>query len=226
MSASLRLQLFMVATTIVSFLVALGLNLWLLPHVEYLPGIGWIYLPAGVRLLCTLLFAEAGAIGLLLVSLGLNFGWYFPDDPGRAFAGAVAATAGPYLVYRGAQRLWGLHTSLASLTPARLLVLSAVCAMASPLLHHLFFALRGEPAVLQGFLVMFVGDVLGTLGDPDPAHGPSERRADGSTPVTAAASGGWALTPAAAVAGAARPRRRCRCGRNRSGGSRRRSGRS
>ena len=63
MSASIRLQLFMVATTIVAFLAALGLNLWLLPRVEYIPGIGWIYLPAGVRLLCTLLFAEAGAVG-------------------------------------------------------------------------------------------------------------------------------------------------------------------
>ena len=42
-------------------LAALGLNLWLLPRVEYIPGIGWIYLPAGVRLLCTLLFAEAGS---------------------------------------------------------------------------------------------------------------------------------------------------------------------
>ena len=45
----------------------------------------------------------------------------------------------------------------------KLLVLSLVYAIASPLLHHLWFALRGQDDLLQGFLVMFVGDLTGTL---------------------------------------------------------------
>jgi hypothetical protein len=31
------------------------------------------------------------------------------------------------------------------------------------LLHHLWFALRGQGDLLQGFLAMFVGDLAGTL---------------------------------------------------------------
>jgi hypothetical protein len=46
----------------------MAINEWLFTPFEFARGINWIYLPAGVRLLCTLLFAAAGAIGLLLVS--------------------------------------------------------------------------------------------------------------------------------------------------------------
>ena len=57
-----RLQFMMVLATIVLFLLMLAINEWLFKQAEYLPGINWIYLPAGVRLLSTLLFGGAGAI--------------------------------------------------------------------------------------------------------------------------------------------------------------------
>ena len=63
-----RLQAMMVMATMLLFVSMLALNEWLFTQFEFARGINWIYLPAGVRLLCTLLFAEAGAIGLLLVS--------------------------------------------------------------------------------------------------------------------------------------------------------------
>lgn len=161
--SALRLQIPMVATTILLFVGALATNSWLFSRLEHVPGIAWIYLPAGVRLLCTLLFAEAGAVGLLLASWGVSFLYIFPDDPERAFAGGILSTLAPWLVYRLAQRCWALEGSLAGLTPSRLLVLALAYSLANPLLHHAWFALRGEPDPFAGFLPMFVGDLVGSL---------------------------------------------------------------
>ena len=159
----LRLQAMMVAATMVLFVAMLAINEWLFTRFEFARGINWIYLPAGIRLLSTLLFAEAGAIGLLLVSWLVCFFYFFPDDPVRSFAGGILAALGPYLVYRGAQHRYGLHASLATLTPKRLLFLIVAYSVASPLLMHLWFALQGKEGLLQGFLVMFIGDLSCTL---------------------------------------------------------------
>lgn len=161
--SALRTQILLVLATIILFLVMLVINEWLFRHLEFAPGINWVYLPAGVRLLCTLLFREAGAIGLLIVSWGVSFLWLFPHDPLRAFMGGILAALAPYLVYRLAQRMYGLHSSLANLTPARLLVLAVAYSVASPLLHHLWFALQGRDDLLRGFAAMFIGDLAGTL---------------------------------------------------------------
>jgi hypothetical protein len=160
---SLRLQFTYVVATMLLFAGMLALNVWLFDRLEFVPGINWIYLPAGMRLLCTLLFAEAGAIGLLIVSWLVSFFYFFPEQFDRAFMGGLLASAAPWLVYRGAQRFYGLETSLANLTPRRLLVLCVAFSAASPLLHHVWFALRGDRDLVRGFIAMFVGDLNGTL---------------------------------------------------------------
>ena len=82
----------------------------------------------------------------------------------RAFVGGIVATIAPYGVYKLAQHAFGLHASLANLTSGRLLACIVGCSFASPLLHHLWFALHGDRhPLLSGFLVMFVGDLNGTL---------------------------------------------------------------
>jgi hypothetical protein len=161
---TLRLQALMVVATMVAFIAMLALNEWLFTRFEFASGINWIYLPAGMRLLSTLLFAEAGALGLLLVSWAVCFFYFFPDDYIRSFMGGILATAAPYGVYRIARRVYGLQASLANLTAGRLLACVVGYSVASPLLHHLWFALRGEGGdLVRSFFVMFVGDLSGTL---------------------------------------------------------------
>jgi hypothetical protein len=160
----LKLQLAMVAATIVMFIAALAVNEALLGAFDFAPGISWIYLPAGVRLLCTLLFGEAGAIGLLLVSWLVCFTVFFPNDPVRSIAGGILASLAPYLVYRGAQRYFGLQASLSNLSPQRLLACAAAFSLASPLLHHLWFAFyEHKTGLASSFAVMATGDFGGTL---------------------------------------------------------------
>lgn len=153
----------MVLATMVLFAAMLALNEWLFRWLEFAPGINYVYLPAGMRLLCTLLFAEAGAVGLLLVSWGVDFLLMFPGQFDRAFWGGIVATVAPYGVYRLACWRYGLQSSLANLTPRRLLMLVLAYSVASPLLHHLYFAWRGQHHLLRGFFAMFVGDLAGTL---------------------------------------------------------------
>ena len=157
-----KLKTFMVVSTMVIFAVTLAINEWVLGRFELVRGINLIYLPAGARLLCTLLFGGAGATGLLLASCLVGF-FLFPEDAIRALAGGVLAALAPYATYRCARRVYGLHSSLATLTLARLLALSVACSIANPLLHHAWFALRGDSNLLPGFLVMFIGDLTGTL---------------------------------------------------------------
>jgi hypothetical protein len=67
--------------TALLFLAMLALNQWIFSELEFVRGVNWIYLPAGARLLCTLLFAEAGVAGLFVVSwLVCNF--YFSPMTG------------------------------------------------------------------------------------------------------------------------------------------------
>lgn len=162
--SQLRLNFFMIVTTIVLFLLALAVNELLFTRLEFAPGINWIYLPAGVRLLCTLMFGEAGAIGLLLVSWFVCFCYMFPNDPTRSFMGGILASASPYLVYLGMQRYFGLRATLTNLTPRRLLLCAAAFSIASPLMHHLWFALHDHPPHLfGGFVAMCAGDFFGTI---------------------------------------------------------------
>ncbi len=159
-----RLHISMVAATMAAFALMLIVNEWLFTRFEFARGINWVYLPAGMRLLCTLLFGAAGAVGLLLVSWLVCFFYFFPDDYVRSFMGGVLAAAAPYLAYRVAQHYYGLQASLRNLSPQRLLACVVGYAVASPLLHHIWFAINGETDDLaRRFLVMVVGDLIGTL---------------------------------------------------------------
>lgn len=157
------LELCFMLLTMLLFLLALALNTWLFERLEHVRGISWVFLPAGIRLLCTLLFGHAGALGLLIVSWLVCFLYFFPGDPERAFVGGVISALAPYLVYLGARHYWGLGASLSKISPDRLLLLSLAYAFANSFLHHVYFGWRGQTELLHGLTAMFVGDLGGTL---------------------------------------------------------------
>ena len=162
--SQLRLNVAMVMATICLFILTLFINEMIFTRFEFARGINWIYLPAGVRLLSTLLFGGAGAVGLLIVSWAVCFFYFFPEDYLRSFMGGILAAAAPYLVYRIAEYLFGLKANLANLTPKRLLLCIVAYAFASPLFHHLWFFVHGDTKdFFSDFFVMFAGDLFGSL---------------------------------------------------------------
>jgi hypothetical protein len=160
----LRQRVPIIAGTAALFLITLVANELLFPYSEYVPGANWIYLPAGMRLLCTLLFGEAGAIGMLCAAWLSCVFLYFPHDPVRSlFYGTISALA-PYLIYLFATGALGLRTSLSNLTAKRLLLLILLYSIASPALHQIWLAMHGEAAGAgKRFVVMVVGDLSGSL---------------------------------------------------------------
>ncbi|MES2126835.1 MAG: hypothetical protein V4463_06150 [Pseudomonadota bacterium] len=160
----LRISMAMAAATVVAYLLMLALNEWLFANSTFVPGIHWVYLPAGLRLLCTLLFGGAGAIGLLCASFLVSFYGNFPGDLERSLGGAILTSLVPYACYQVAQMAFGLRSSLANLSATQLLACALIFSLANPLLHHAWFVLRGDHVDLaRSFVVMFVGDLSGTL---------------------------------------------------------------
>lgn len=136
----------------------------LFPNTEFMRGIGWIYLPAGARLLCPLLLGLPGTLGVVLGSWIICLFHLYPDDLVRSIAGGFSSGGAPYLVYVLAIRVFGMQPSLGNLTSRRLLLLIPVFGVASPLMHHLWFWLHGDTVNLaQGLLVMAIGDMAGAL---------------------------------------------------------------
>jgi hypothetical protein len=150
--------------TALVFVGSLWANQELFTHSEFIRGVNWVYLPAGIRLLSTLLLGLDGALGLLIASWLVDFFYFFPNDPVRSFVGGILATAAPYAVYRLAREIYGLDASLANLTAGRLLILTVAYAIAGPLLHHIWFYLSGDTHdIVPRFFAMVAGDLSGTL---------------------------------------------------------------
>ncbi|WP_229503828.1 hypothetical protein [Massilia putida] len=148
----------------VFYLLLARLQDWVFPNVQFIRGVGWIYLPAGARLLCPLLLGLPGAVGVLVGSWCECFFHLYPDDPLRSFAGGISSALAPYLVYLFALQVLGMKASLANLTSRRLLLLVPLFGVASPLMHHLWFWIHHDPVDLaQGFAVMAAGDMLGAM---------------------------------------------------------------
>ncbi len=126
-------------------------------------GANWVFLPAGLRLLCTLMFGGAGAIGLWIASLLIVAADFTEIDIITSLVSTVVSAGAPYLVYRLALSA-GMPDTLVQLTPKRLMQLSVAYAFANALLHAAWYALRDiHPDFIGGFVTMFVGDLIGTL---------------------------------------------------------------
>ncbi|EJL87512.1 hypothetical protein PMI16_02856 [Herbaspirillum sp. CF444] len=164
-SARLRLGLATATVTAVCYLLSYMANDWLFKQTEFTQGIAWIYLPAGVRLICTLLFAEAALVGIFVASL-LAACLYnlFPADPVTTVGYALISALAPYLAYRFTLEGMDLRRSLTNLTTARLMLCVLIYALSNPLLQLIWFAFRGVSYHFwSGLIVMSIGDLIGSL---------------------------------------------------------------
>jgi hypothetical protein len=150
-----------VAVTTAVFLAMNWLNELAFSRLEYTRGISWIFIPAGIRLLATLLFGLAGFEGLLLAGIYLNFFHFGFSDEVRAWSGAVAGALGPYLGYLFAKHWFDLRPGLRGLTVQRLLFTGVLCGLMSPVFHHAFMWVQTGFVDVPGLVAMITGDVAG-----------------------------------------------------------------
>jgi hypothetical protein len=158
-----RLQLISVLISATLYFGCFHLNMALFNALELHSGANWIFLPAGVRLLCTLLLGVEGAIGLLIASVIISIQAYGEMGLVTNLVSACISAGAPYLVYRLAL-INGMPATLEKLNAAKLALLCLVYAFMSALLHSIWYTLRSvNTDILTGFTAMFTGDLIGTL---------------------------------------------------------------
>lgn len=161
---SAREHLKWASVTAVVFLLSLAANEWLFTRSEFVRGVNWVYLPAGVRLLATLLFGFAGATGLLVASWIACFVYFFPDDFLRSAVGGVLATVAPLAAYFLAREVLKMGRNLRNLTPAGLLFCALLYAALNSSLHYAWAVLSDARFhSISELVVMFIGDTSGAI---------------------------------------------------------------
>ncbi len=144
------------------FFVGFIANDALFSELEHHRGAHWVFLPAGLRMLSVLLLGAKGAIGIFLGSLIVV--WHVGES---SLAGQIAepliSASAPLFTYHLALR-FGLSTDLKNLSAKILILLSLGFASMNALLESIWYAAQGvADGFIDSFVVMFVGDVLGTL---------------------------------------------------------------
>ena len=141
------------------------LNAWLTSHLSYGLGVNWIYLPAGLRLFLTLIFGLPGALGIALASFLISYLGEFPEELITCLGVGLISGFAPYLARIFVMSNVNISADLSNLSLPKLMTCILIYAALSAGLHQWWFAIRdlGETGSFNHFLVMLIGDVLGTV---------------------------------------------------------------
>jgi hypothetical protein len=149
---------------------------WIFSWAEFGPGINWVYLPHGIRMVLVLLFGVAGALGFSLGAQLLSF-TLLPSQLANESAtlhlalGVVPGFAA-WLAARLTVKDWpgrylwqAAPADVASIDGSRLLLLAFASAVLNSAGHGMAWFTFGNDLAHLGdrFFAMFVGDLLGAL---------------------------------------------------------------
>ena len=166
MTSARKLSLFTVGACVSAALYAIlfFLNDWLTEDLKYDLGESWVYLPAGLRLFLILIFGLSGAIGIAFASFAISYFGAFQSDLVTCMGIGLISGFAPLLAMRIVLSNIHISNDLSNLSIQKITLCIAVYALMSSGLHQLWFELRGlESGSLNHFLVMFIGDVLGSI---------------------------------------------------------------
>jgi hypothetical protein len=128
-------------------------------------GVNWIYLPAGLRLFLTLIFGLPGAIGIGAASFFISYFGHFPGELTVCIGIGLISGFAPYLARFFVFSNLRLDPDLSNLNFPKLLACILIYSLISAGLHQWWFATVAleNTGSLNHLLVMFLGDVLGSL---------------------------------------------------------------
>ena len=139
------------------------LNAYWFEFLAVSPYVGWIFLPAALRVLAVLLFKARGVLGLFLGALITNAPLWGSAWWDALALSAVSALSPAFALWLGFRWL-KLEPTLKGLNGSQLLALSAIAALSNSVLHGLlFYAIEHDTPWPNTMLSMTVGDFAGTL---------------------------------------------------------------
>ena len=140
------------------------LNDRLTEALKYDLGVSWVYLPAGLRLFLILIFGLAGAIGIAVASFAISYFGVFPPDLVTCIGIGLISGFAPLLAKWVVVSNTHISNDLGNLSLQKIIFCVMVYALVSAGLHQYWFTLRDlESGSLNHFLVMFVGDIAGSI---------------------------------------------------------------
>ena len=161
-----RPQLFLVGVLISALLYSalFFFNDWITETLKYDLGVSWIYLPAGLRLFRILIFGLAGAIGIAAASFAISyFGVFIPDLVTCIGIGLISGFAPLFAKWVVVSNTY-ISNDLSNLSMQKILLCIVIYALMSSAFHQYWFMLRDlESGSINHFLVMFAGDVAGSI---------------------------------------------------------------
>jgi hypothetical protein len=153
------------AISAMAYTLLFYLNGWLTNNLVFGLGVNWIYLPAGLRLFLTLIFGLPGAIGISAASFLISYYGAFQQDLTTCVGIGLISGFAPYLARYFIFSNLRLESDLSNLNFQRLIACILIYALLSAGLHQWWFSTLGlaDTGSLNHFVVMFIGDVLGSL---------------------------------------------------------------
>ena len=161
---SLHTQAVLALVCAIAYFYAFQLNAYWFDWFEFSPGVNWVYIPSGLRLLFVLVLLETGALGIAVASLFINYSVGPPDAHVFHIVTALLSGGAPYLSRHIAVHFFKLSPQLSGLTSAGFFKLSLMFAFVSATLHQIWYHWNGmTDNWLNSSLAMGVGDWLGTV---------------------------------------------------------------
>jgi hypothetical protein len=161
---SVNTQLLLTLVCGVAYFYAFQLNVHWFEWMEFSHGTNWVFLPSGLRLLFVLVLLRAGAIGIALGSVVVNYTIGDPDAHVFNIVTGLISGASPYIARQLAVMWFELDQHLANVSGRMFFKLSVLFAGVNALTHQLWFFWEGHT---QNFLAsaaaMAVGDWTGTV---------------------------------------------------------------
>ena len=140
-------------------------NAWLTSSLIFGSGVNWIYLPAGLRLFLTFIFGLPGSLGIAFASFLISYYGGLSNDLTICIGTGLISGLVPYLAKIFVFNNLKLESDLSNLSLPKLLICVLIYALLSAGLHQFWYTLveLGDAGSFNHFLVMFIGDVLGSL---------------------------------------------------------------
>ncbi len=163
MPASVFLSPALISIAAILYAASFSINSYVMGSFSFSLGVSWVFLPAGLRLLLTLLLDKNGALGIAIASVAISLGFYFEDPIIGIGAGIISGLA-PYIAKLIVFRDSHSSSDLSQLDAKQLLNCIFVFSIVSPLMHQAWFALHNEEILFFEHLgVMIIGDLIGTF---------------------------------------------------------------
>lgn len=122
-------------------------------------GAHWLFLPAGIALLISLIFPNAGPIGVGIAAFCLAHFIHFPNQLLASIGIGITAGLAPYLSRLIAFNHLKINSDLSNLRFGNLIHCVLIYSIVRSLLHHNWYVFMGlRSSSVKGLFVEFVGN--------------------------------------------------------------------